>query len=119
MSKTSAGKIGEEIAAKFLSENGYKIIEKNFHSRFGEIDLIAIKDSYLVYIEVKTRWSHRFGLPEEAVNYWKLSSIEKTADYFRSTRKNLPALERIDVVAIELEGEKVKRIEILENVSTN
>lgn len=94
------------------------MIARNFHSRFGEIDIVASKEDCLVFVEVKARWSAEFGLPEEAVGKRKLSSIIKTAEYFRALHPGLPESERIDVVAMEFAAEnKVKRVEILENVS--
>lgn len=102
--KNPLGKIGEELAAKYLSKLGYKIIETNFRIRGGEIDIIALDKNTLVYIEVKTRSSHKFGTPEEAVTPWKLKFLERAAKFYRNNRKNLklPALERIDVLAIDL-----------------
>ncbi|MCR4324789.1 MAG: YraN family protein [Candidatus Curtissbacteria bacterium] len=66
---TNIGKIGEDAAVKFLQKNGYKIIEHNFRIRGGEIDIIAKDGKTLVYVEVKTRSTSAFGLPEEAVGY--------------------------------------------------
>jgi putative endonuclease len=67
------GKIGEDRAAKLLRNKGYKIIEQNYTTKLGEIDLIAIDVDTLVFVEVKTRWSKKFGNPEEAVNLRKLN----------------------------------------------
>lgn len=102
--KNTLGKLGEELAAKYLTKLGYKIIEKNFRIRGGEIDIIALDGNTLVYIEVKTRSSHQFGSPEEAVTPWKLKFLERSAKFYRNNRKNLklPELERIDVLAIDL-----------------
>ena len=73
------GRLGEETAKKYLVNNGYTILHTNFHSKFGEIDIIAEKDSMLVFIEVKTRSDHfKFGLPEEAINYLKMRKIKRT-----------------------------------------
>ena len=104
--KNSLGKIGEQLAAQYLSRLGYKIIEKNFRIRGGEIDIIALDGATLVYIEVKTRSSHKFGRPEEAVTSWKLKFLERAAKFYRNNRKNLklPELERIDVLAIDIMG---------------
>lgn len=117
MSKTTSGKYGEEIASSFLRKKGYRILETNFHSRYGEIDIVAIKDSCLVYVEVKTRWSQSFGLPEEAIQQRKINSIKTTASYYRQLRQGLPEEERIDVVAIEMKKDSPERIELITNVS--
>lgn len=107
------GRLGENFAVKFLQERGYKIISQNFHSRFGEIDIIALLDDTLVFIEVKARWSKKFGAPEEAVTEWKLSKIIKTANYFSLINPNLPKKMRIEVVALEVEGRKVTSCKLI------
>ncbi len=98
----SFGLKGEDLASEFLTQNGYDIIEKNFHSRFGEIDLIAIKNNTLVFIEVKTRKSDKFGSPAEAVTPGKLKKITKTAEYYSLLNPNLPKKMLIEVVSIDL-----------------
>lgn len=102
MNKTAIGKIGEDLACVYLKKLNYKIIERNFRIRGGEIDIIAINNNTLVYVEVKTRSSHQFGLPEEAVGFHKLKFLERASQFYRLQRKNLPKLERIDVLAIDL-----------------
>ena len=103
MTTTSFGKYGEDLAANYLKKQGYKIIERNFRIRGGEIDIIAIDGQTLVYIEVKTRTSHQFGLPEESVTPHKIKFLERSAKFYRANRKhlNLPQLERIDVVTVD------------------
>lgn len=109
-----SGRLGEDIASKFLVQKGYKIITRNFKSRFGEIDLIAIKANVLVFVEVKTRWSDKFGSPVEAVTPWKILKIRKTAEYYTMLNPNLPERQRIEVVAIEVEDDIVTSIKIIE-----
>lgn len=79
---TNAGQIGEDQAARFLRKHGYKVLTRNYHSRFGEIDIIAKKDQSIIFVEVKTRSSNQFGTPREAVNYFKLQKMIKTAHIF-------------------------------------
>ncbi|MDP1710037.1 MAG: YraN family protein [bacterium] len=98
----SFGKRGEQIASELLIGNGYKIIDKNFSGRFGEIDIIAIDGQTLVFVEVKTRKNRRFGLPQEAVTRSKLGKIKKTAEYYSLLHPELPKKLRIDVVALIL-----------------
>ena len=117
MSKKETGQSGEKLAVEFLKKQGFKIMETNFNSKFGEIDIIAKEKDCLVYIEVKTRSSREFGLPEEAVGYRKLEHIKKAADFYRSTHKKLPESDRVDVVAIEKEGNVIKRTELIRNVT--
>lgn len=106
MNKQALGNYGEELAVVYLKKLGYKIIERNFRIKGGEIDIVARDKSTLVYIEVKTRTSYRFGLPQEAVTPAKLRFLERAAKFYRSSRKNLPELERIDVLAIDLSNTK-------------
>jgi len=81
-SGTSKGRVGEQLASKYLMCAGFKIIEKNFRSSFGELDIIAIKCGIIYFCEVKTRWGLRYGYPEESVNVKKLNKIRKTIDYY-------------------------------------
>lgn len=115
--KKNLGALGEKIAANFLRENKYKILAKNFHTRFGELDIVALDHDTLVFVEVKTRTSAKFGLPEEAISFWKLKTMEKVGQLFRLKHEGLPQSERLDVVAIEIDSQGiVMRKELLKNV---
>ena len=92
------GIYGEKYASKLLIRNGYNIVENNFRSKYGEIDIIAIKDNTLVFVEVKARTSIKFGKPEEAVTKKKLNNIVKTSEYYCTINKGLPVKKRIEVV---------------------
>ncbi|MCL5970279.1 MAG: YraN family protein [Patescibacteria group bacterium] len=122
MINQNIGKIGEEKAAKFLEKKGYKIIERNFKKRYGEIDIIAIdssdKNSILVFIEVKTRTSSEFGFPLESITPWKLKSVIRSAEYYRLTHKNLPEGLRIDAVSVKLgrDGD-IESLEHIKNIT--
>ncbi len=105
--KSSFGRFGEDYAASLLKEKGYRIVSRNFRSRFGEIDIIAICDWVVVIVEVKTRYSLKFGHPEEAVTKQKLNKIRRTAEYFSITHPTLPKKMRIEVVAIEISSGKI------------
>lgn len=118
MLKHDLGKRGEELAVRYLRSHGYRILTRNFRSKFGEIDIIGLDGKTLVFIEVKTRWSKKFGPPEEAVTPWKLKSIIKTTSYFKMLHPELPELLRIDVVALSLSpGGEVGEIKLLKNVT--
>lgn len=118
MSKQDLGKRGEELAVRYLRSHGYRILTRNFRSKFGEIDAIGLDGQTLVFIEVKTRWSKAFGPPEEAVTPWKLKSIIKTGQYFKMLHPKLPESLRIDVIAISLSpGGGVEEIKLLKNVT--
>lgn len=108
MTTTVFGKYGEDLACEFLRKQGYKIIERNFRIRGGEIDIIALDGNSLVYIEVKTRSQEFFGAPEESVTFFKLKFLERAAKFYKAKRKNLklPQLERIDVVSVDISESK-------------
>src|SRR3990167_9583378 len=106
-------RIGEELAASLLKKNGYKIIERNFRKGYGEIDIIALKNGVLVFIEVKTRTSSKFGAPFEAITPWKLKSLVKTAQFYKSLHLLLPQALRIDAVSVKLSNDNsVEKIEL-------
>ena len=106
MSNAEIGRIGEEIAEKYLKKQGYEILERNFRSkRWGEIDIVAIKDDVLVFVEVKARIGSKYGQPVEAVTPHKLRALKRTGQYYVTEHPNLPEALRIDVVAIVLDQE--------------
>jgi putative endonuclease len=112
--KTSdLGKLAEDFAVRFLQEKGYKIIDRNFRSRFGEIDIVAEENGYLVFVEVKARWSQKFGSPEEAVTSQKLYKIRKTAEYYSLFKSKTNQKMRIDVVALEISDGKITSSKII------
>ena len=112
-SKRSFGDLGEDYAVRLLEKKGYKIIERNFKTKLGEIDIVARVDDSLIFVEVKTRWSKKFGLPEEAVTPWKLAKIRRVAQYFFISHPRLPQKGQIEVVAIEVEDGKVNSAKII------
>lgn len=112
------GRLGESLATSFLQKKGYKIIQRNFSIRGGEVDIIAIKSNILVFIEVKTRISTQFGTPLEAITPWKLQSLTKTALVFKASHPQLPNELRIDAVSVLLNADKTLiSIEHTENIS--
>ena len=116
MHSRDIGALGEKIAAEYLTDLGYKIRERNFRSREGEIDIIAEKDEFLVFIEVRTRTGNSYGTPEESVTAQKKERLIDLAEAYIEDREDLPSSWRIDVVAIELGPKrKVARLEIIEN----
>ena len=94
------GKLGENEAAKYLQEKGYKILDKNFSCKRGEIDIIALEKDEIVFIEIKSRENTKYGLPSEAVDKRKLEHIYKTAEYYLYTRNLQSQKCRIDVIEI-------------------
>ena len=108
---------GEGKACEYLRKNGYKIIERNFRKGYGEIDIIATHKDTLVFVEVKTRTSDQFGSPLEAITFWKLKSLIKTAQYYKMIHPKLPDSLRIDAVSVVLLDGQVKKIEHIKNIS--
>lgn len=100
------GSCGEDIAENFLRKRGYRIISRGYRAGRGEIDIIAMDGRILVFIEVKTRKSAKYGLPEEHVSYKKKSQIRKTAARFLLS-KNFPHSScRFDIIGILCEEGK-------------
>ena len=112
--RKSLGKQGEDLAASFLEQKGFTIVCRNYRCRSGEIDIIARKKKLLCFIEVKTRRTRRFGLPQEAVTPAKQYKIGRVAQDFLQRHKleNWPA--RFDVIAVDFSsGGGI--IELIEN----
>lgn len=113
MDTKTKGYLGEELAERLLKSHKYKILERNFKCNLGEIDMVALKDDILIFIEVKMRSSYRYGLPEEAVTAAKVRKITLVSDYYRKTHGGLPKKSRIDVVAIDIQEGVVKSTRII------
>lgn len=95
-------RIGERLAAQYLKEQGYQILEHNYRLRTGEIDLIAKEGERIVFVEVKTRRTLKFGVPQAAVTITKQKQISKIALSYLQTHDLLDVPCRFDVVAILL-----------------
>jgi len=115
----AVGKIGEEMAQNFLQKKGYKILEKNFRTRFGEIDLIVSKVDHLRFVEVKTRVGTSKGMPYEAVNYYKIKHLQRACQYFL-LKKNLKNYKlSLDVISIILKTNlEIEKIDFFENINS-
>ena len=105
------GKKGEQIAVQFLKSKGLSICEVNFRCSAGEIDIIALDADIVVFVEVKTRSSEDFGLPEEAVNYLKQKKLIQLAMYYLQKEHSQDRRCRFDVVSIIMKNDKVKKID--------
>ena len=116
MKRRETGMLGENIACDFLGNNGYKIIERNFRCPGGKVDIIARRQDTLVFVEVRTRTSRRFGSPEESITPAKMEKLRNVAAYYWQSCADLPESWRIDVVAIEMKKDgRAARIELIEN----
>lgn len=110
------GKFGEDIASKYLEAKGYKIKERNYRTFLGEIDIVCEYKGNIIFVEVKTRRSNKFGYPEEAVNFIKQQKIIKNALCYLSKyhlwKKNCC----FDVISINISNHKdIKRIKHIRN----
>ncbi|MDP2891642.1 MAG: YraN family protein [Bacillota bacterium] len=112
MNNVSKGKKGEEEAARHLESMGMTITERNYRTREGEIDIIAYEGDTLVFVEVKTRESQRFGLPREAVTQRKKRNLSKAALAYMEDRSLFDRPARFDVVEINIteNGKEINHI---------
>jgi putative endonuclease len=108
------GKKGEEIAADALKKRGYRILEKNYRTPMGEIDIIAMDKGAIVFVEVKTRRSGQYGDPKCAVDRRKQAKISMSALKYLKDMKKMGVSARFDVVAIQSQ-DGANRIEIIKN----
>lgn len=107
-SKRKIGDLGEDVAENFLKQQGYVIIEKNFYYQHGEIDIIAKEGETLVFVEVKSRRSERFGKPEESVTPKKQELLRRTAEGYVESN-NLTNIDcRFDVVSVLMKEGKAE-----------
>lgn len=102
--KHKTGNEGEKIAKEYLEQKGYTILERNFSCNQGEIDIIALDNQEIVFIEVKTRTNMNYGLASEAVNRQKKKHLIKTIKYYIHIRNLEDEFIRIDVIEIYLKN---------------
>jgi len=111
MSTFLTGRYGEDAAVKFLKENGYTVLERNYRAANGEIDIVAIKEKHLSFVEVKSRKNTDFGYPAEAVTLKKQKKIIDAAKVFLMHFENYNEIS-FDVCEVYL---KERRINYIEN----
>jgi putative endonuclease len=109
------GDRGEVQAWGFLIKQGYKIIEKNYRCKIGEIDVICKKDGRLIFVEVKTRQSSRFGSPEEAVSKQKQNKIARVAEWYLKENKLPVSKTGFAVVAVKHYGGAEPEIRLIKD----
>jgi len=111
--KKELGTKGEDLAVSYLEKQGYRILQRNYRCKSGEIDIICCKAEIIVFVEVKTRTSKLYGSPEESITWRKRDHIRKTAlDYLAAGRRSFKEL-RFDVIGIMIE-QGVPRVNHLE-----
>lgn len=108
MDRRSLGKFGEQIAADYLKNQGYEILSKNFRTRYGEIDIVARDNRTLVFVEVKSRGSVKFGTPEESIFRDKQNKLRLMVAYFLLKNKLQHEPHRIDAIGIIFKDNKAK-----------
>lgn len=106
------GRYGEDAAIRYLLERGYELVERNFHTRYGELDLVMRHGRELVFVEVKARSNTRYGRPEDAITTQKLRRIRKNIYLYLQQRSPRFAALRIDVIAIDLEPDSYRVVDI-------
>ncbi|MDO8619385.1 MAG: YraN family protein [Candidatus Daviesbacteria bacterium] len=119
MNNKITGNYGEDLAVKYLQKLGYKILNRNYRIRGGEIDIVAKDRETLVFVEVKTRYSHEFGDPAEAMTYFKMKALLKTAQFYLMQFKleNMPY--RLDFISVDFSDDKDNpKIELLKNITS-
>ncbi|WP_073997512.1 YraN family protein [Anaerococcus urinomassiliensis] len=109
--KRKIGDFGEDLAVSYMSEKGYEILSRNYLKPYGEIDIVAIKDDIICFVEVKTRKSSNFAYPREAVNYHKQQRIIKASQMYMMENNINSYLMRFDVVEVFTESRKINYIE--------
>lgn len=110
------GAFGEDMACSYLESQGYRILDRNFSCKAGEVDIIAIEGETLAFIEVKSRSSVNYGNPSEAVSYYKQNRIIKTALFFMTKNKLFDYMSRFDVIEVYTDGTKeATRINLIRN----
>jgi len=109
--KREIGDFGEDLTVAYLEKNGYRILSRNYLKSFGEIDIIAIKDEVISFIEVKTRKSDKFAYAAEAVDFYKQERIKKASQAFLMERKLTDFLISFDISEVYLDTREINYIE--------
>lgn len=108
--RQSLGHLGESLAASYLERQGYSIVERNVRTPYGEIDLIAAHQEAIVFLEVKTRASKSLGPPEISITSKKQEHMRSAAEFYIQQHPELQNDWRIDVITIQLGGDKTPPI---------
>ena len=114
LTRIATGKRGEDLAAAYLSEEGYRILDRNYRCIVGEIDIVAEEGETLVFAEVKSRRSFAYGAPQLAVSREKQKKMSKVALHYLAEKHQRHRTARFDVVAVNLQTTE-SRIELIRN----
>ncbi|MFC1645555.1 YraN family protein [Candidatus Omnitrophota bacterium] len=113
--KLELGRKGEDAAVDFLKRKGYKIIERNYRNKLGEIDVIAKDSNTLCFIEVKTRTNFKFGYPQEAITNFKQKKINRVALSYLKQYNLLNISARFDIISVVFNKQDKFDIEIIKD----
>ncbi len=114
--KSNIGKTGEALACRYLKRRGYEILERNYKTKIGEIDIVARDGRVLVFVEVKTRKSDHYGLPEEAINAKKIRKLTQLGELYIKHKRLYKSEARFDVVGILMDrGNGSNTIKLIKN----
>ncbi len=102
--RQSTGRQGENIAGEFLKNKGYTILERNWRTPYGEIDIVARKRESVVFVEVKTRASRSLGPPEISITARKARHMRDAAQYYIQQHPDMEADWQIDLITIQLKS---------------
>lgn len=105
------GDSGERIAENYLKSKGYRIVDRNFRTREGEIDIIAANDGYLVFVEVKERFNDKYGYAAEAVGLRKQNKISQVASQYIKKYRYFDVNVRFDVIEVYFDEKRIEHIE--------
>lgn len=112
----SLGNAGENMAATYLLEHGYKISERNYRCPIGEMDIVAFDGDELVFVEVKTRTSLRYGYPYQAVDYRKQQRYYRISAFYRASHPQYADLNcRFDIIEVYLLNNDTQNINHIKN----
>jgi putative endonuclease len=116
MEKQAIGRMGEELAARYLVKKGFRILSRNYRKKIGEIDIIACDlEDILIFVEVKTRHFSSYGTPAEAVDFRKQQRIQRTAFLFMQERNLSASFCRFDIIEVYISSHEVYKIRQIEN----
>ncbi|OGK20076.1 hypothetical protein A3C23_03830 [Candidatus Roizmanbacteria bacterium RIFCSPHIGHO2_02_FULL_37_13b] len=114
------GHKAELLACKYLQKNGFIVLDRNFASRYGEIDIICNKNNTIIFIEVKSRSNVSFGMPYEYITPTKIKKLRRVIQYYISKNNLLDKLFRFDVISIILDvNDEVRDLKHFQNLQIN
>ena len=113
--RKDTGNKGESIAAQYVAEHGFTVLERNWRYKYWEVDIIACKKNKLHFFEVKTRSNERFGKPEESIRRDKMNNLKNAAEEYLYQHSEWKYIQ-FDVIAITLRGDEVREVFLIEDV---